>query len=39
MRDNLKTEITLKQEDSDLKGQCHEMVVEVRPWNGRVGLN
>jgi hypothetical protein len=22
-----------------LKGQCHEMVVEVRPWSGRLGLN
>jgi hypothetical protein len=21
-----------------LKGQCHEMVVEVRPWSGRLGL-
>jgi hypothetical protein len=20
--------------NSDLKGQCHEMVVEVRPWSG-----
>jgi hypothetical protein len=24
---------------SYLKGQCHEMVVEVRPWSGRLGLN
>jgi hypothetical protein len=24
---------------SSLKGQCHEMVVEVRPWSGRLGLN
>jgi hypothetical protein len=23
----------------DLKGQCHKMVVEIRPWNGRLGLN
>jgi hypothetical protein len=22
-----------------LKGQCHEMVVVVRPWSGRLGLN
>jgi hypothetical protein len=22
-----------------LKGQCHEMVVEVRPWSGRLVLN
>jgi predicted transcriptional regulator len=22
-----------------LKGQCHKMVVEVRPWSGRLGLN
>jgi hypothetical protein len=22
-----------------LKGQCHEMVVEVRPWSGRLALN
>jgi hypothetical protein len=22
-----------------LKEQCHEMVVEVRPWSGRLGLN
>jgi hypothetical protein len=22
-----------------LKGQFHEMVVEVRPWSGRLGLN
>jgi hypothetical protein len=22
-----------------LKVQCHEMVVEVRPWSGRLGLN
>jgi hypothetical protein len=22
-----------------LKGQCHEMVVEVMPWSGRLGLN
>jgi hypothetical protein len=22
-----------------LKGQCHEMVVELRPWSGRLGLN
>jgi hypothetical protein len=22
-----------------LKRQCHEMVVEVRQWNGRLGLN
>jgi hypothetical protein len=22
-----------------LKGQRHEMVVEVRPWSGRLGLN
>jgi hypothetical protein len=21
-----------------LKGQCHVMEVEVRPWNGRLGL-
>jgi hypothetical protein len=25
--------------DFCLKGQCHEMVVEVRPWSGRLGLN
>jgi hypothetical protein len=25
--------------NSILKGQCHEMVVEVRPWSGRLGLN
>jgi hypothetical protein len=25
--------------DLALKGQCHEMVVEVRPWSGRLGLN
>jgi hypothetical protein len=24
---------------TSLKGQCHEMVVEVRPWSGRLGLN
>jgi hypothetical protein len=24
---------------SALKGQCHEMVVEVRPRSGRLGLN
>jgi hypothetical protein len=23
----------------DLKGQCHEMVVEVRPWSGSLALN
>jgi hypothetical protein len=23
----------------NLKGQCHEMVVEIRPWSGRFGLN
>jgi thiol-disulfide isomerase/thioredoxin len=23
----------------NLKGQCHKMVVEVRPWSGRLGLN
>jgi hypothetical protein len=23
----------------DLKGQCHEMVVEIRPWSGRLGLS
>jgi hypothetical protein len=23
----------------NLKGQCHEMVVEIRPWSGRLGLN
>jgi hypothetical protein len=22
-----------------LKGQCHKMVVEVRPWSGRLALN
>jgi hypothetical protein len=22
-----------------LKGQCHEMVVEVRPWSGSLALN
>jgi translation elongation factor EF-1alpha len=22
-----------------LKGQCHDMVVEVRPWSGRLSLN
>jgi hypothetical protein len=22
-----------------LKGQCHEMVVEVKPWSGRLALN
>jgi hypothetical protein len=22
-----------------LKGQCHEMVVEVRPWSGSLTLN
>jgi hypothetical protein len=22
-----------------LKGWCHEMVVEVRPWSGRLALN
>jgi hypothetical protein len=22
-----------------LKGQCHEMVAEIRPWSGRFGLN
>jgi hypothetical protein len=22
-----------------LQGQCHEMVVEVRPWSGRLALN
>jgi hypothetical protein len=21
-----------------LKGKCHEMVVEVRPWSGRLAL-
>jgi hypothetical protein len=25
--------------DFALKGQCHEMVVEVRPWSGRLSLN
>jgi hypothetical protein len=25
--------------EQDLKGQCHEMVVEVRSWSGRLGLN
>jgi hypothetical protein len=24
---------------SVLKGQCHEMVVEVRPWSGSLALN
>jgi hypothetical protein len=24
---------------SRLKGQCHDMVVEVRPWSSRLGLN
>jgi hypothetical protein len=23
----------------ELKGQCHEMVVEVRPWSGSIALN
>jgi ABC-type multidrug transport system ATPase subunit len=22
-----------------LKGQCHEMVIEVRPWSGNLALN
>jgi hypothetical protein len=22
-----------------LKGQCHEIVVEIKPWSGRLGLN
>jgi hypothetical protein len=22
-----------------LKGQCHKMVVEVRPWSGSLALN
>jgi hypothetical protein len=22
-----------------LQGQCHEMVVEIRPWGGRLALN
>jgi hypothetical protein len=22
-----------------LKGQCHEMVIEVRPWSGSLALN
>jgi hypothetical protein len=22
-----------------LKGQCHEMVAEIRPWSGSLGLN
>jgi hypothetical protein len=22
-----------------LKGQCHEMVAEIRPWSGRLDLN
>jgi hypothetical protein len=22
-----------------LKGQCHEMLVEVRPWSGSLALN
>jgi hypothetical protein len=30
---------TLWMSTSTLKGQCHEMVVEVRPWSGRLGLN
>jgi hypothetical protein len=25
--------------NTDLKGQCHEMVVEVRPWSGSLALN
>jgi hypothetical protein len=24
---------------SNLKGQCYEMVVEVRPWSGSLDLN
>jgi hypothetical protein len=23
----------------DLKGQCHEMVVEIRPYSDRLGIN
>jgi hypothetical protein len=23
----------------NLEGQCHEMVVEIRPWSGKIGLN
>jgi hypothetical protein len=37
-----KTEISSEDyrvNETDLKGQCHEMVVEVRPWSGRLGLN
>jgi hypothetical protein len=24
---------------ADLKGQCHKMVAEIRPWSGKLGLN
>jgi hypothetical protein len=31
--------ITLLAQKLNLKGQCHEMVVEVRPWSGSLDLN
>jgi hypothetical protein len=36
---NWDPEQMIKKQTPSLKGQCHEMVAEISPWSGRLGLN